>query len=244
MTMASENIDPAELTKFSRMADVWWDRRGAFGALHDINPVRLAYLRQRVDLAGQQVLDVGCGGGILAEAMARAGARVTAIDMAPAGLIAARRHMQAGGLKIDYRQTTAEDLARQAAGEFDIVTCMELVEHVPEPASIVRACGRLARPGGSVFFATVNRTWLARLLVIGVSEYVLGIVGKGTHTYQKFVQPAELAAWGRAGGLTLSHLCGLRYIPLIHYSSLCRGTAMNYLMHFRKEEGRGTLEKS
>jgi 2-polyprenyl-6-hydroxyphenyl methylase/3-demethylubiquinone-9 3-methyltransferase len=243
MTKASENLDPAELSKFSRMADLWWDRKGAFAALHDINPVRLAYVRQRVDLVGQKILDVGCGGGILAEAMARAGARVTAIDLTPAGLIAARRHMQAARLTIDYRQASVEDLAEKAAEEFAIVTCMELLEHVPDPASVVRACGRLVKPGGDVFFATVNRTWLALLLVIGFSEYLFKIVAKGTHRYRKFVRPAELTAWGRAGGLTLKNLCGLRYIPFIRYSSLCRSTAMNYLMHFQKEADRGTLEK-
>lgn len=240
----AKNIDPAELSRFSRMADQWWDPKGDFAALHDINPVRLAYVQERVGLAGQRVLDVGCGGGILSEAMARAGAKVTAIDMSPAGLTAARNHMQAAGLAINYCQTTAEDLAQKTLGDFDVVTCMELLEHVPDPAAIVNACGRLARPGGHVFFATVNRTWLSHLLVIGFSEYLFQIVGKGTHTYHKFVQPDELLAWGQAAGLRLSHRAGLRYIPFIRYAALCRGTAMNYLMHFRKEADSGTLEKS
>jgi 2-polyprenyl-6-hydroxyphenyl methylase/3-demethylubiquinone-9 3-methyltransferase len=230
----AKNIDPAELSRFSRMADQWWDPKGDFAALHDINPVRLAYVQERAGLAGQRVLDVGCGGGLLSEAMARAGACVTAIDMSPAGLAAARNHMREAGLAIDYRQSAAEDLARKAAERFDIVTCMELLEHVPDPAAMVNACGRLARPGGHVFFATVNRTWLSHLLVIGFSEYLFRIVGRGTHTYHKFVQPDELLAWGRAAGLKLSHLSGLRYIPFIRYAALCRGTAMNYVVHFAK----------
>ena len=155
--------------------------------------------------------------------------------MAEASLAVARSHMQVSGLDIDYRRLTAEALAQEAPGRFDVVVCMELLEHVPRPASILGACGRLVKPGGDLFFATVNRTWLSRLLVIGVSEYVLGIVRKGTHTYRKLVTPAELRRWGGDAGLTVVDLSGLRYIPFGGYASLCRSTAMNYLMHFRKD---------
>jgi len=235
MTNPTDNIDTGEIARFSAMADIWWDRTGEFKALHDINPVRLAYVRDRVDLNGKQVLDMGCGGGLLAEALAQSGGQVTGIDMAAASLTVARAHMQESGLSIDYRQTTAEDLVAEMPAQFDVVTCMELLEHVPRPESIIAACARLVRPGGNVFFATVNRTWLSGLLVIVAAEYVLGIVRKGTHAYRKLVRPRELKRWGEQAGLHLENLSGLRYIPFGGYASLCRSTAMNYLMHFRKE---------
>jgi 2-polyprenyl-6-hydroxyphenyl methylase/3-demethylubiquinone-9 3-methyltransferase len=230
----TDNIDAAEIARFSAMADIWWDREGEFKALHDINPVRLAYIRKRSDLGGKAVLDVGCGGGLLSEALATSGARVTAIDMAEASLAVARGHMQTRGLTIDYRRVTAEALAQQAPGRFDVVTCMELLEHVPRPASILAACARLVKPGGDIFFATVNRTWLSRLLVIGMSEYVLGIVRKGTHAYRKLVTPDELKQWGIEAGLDFIDLSGLRYLPLVGYAALCRSTSMNYMMHFKR----------
>jgi 2-polyprenyl-6-hydroxyphenyl methylase/3-demethylubiquinone-9 3-methyltransferase len=175
------------------MADIWWDRNGEFKALHDINPVRLAYVRDRATLAGRRVLDVGCGGGLLSEGMAASGAQVTGIDMAEASLGVARDAHAASDLAIDYRQTTAENHAdEKRAGHYDAVVCMELLEHVPRPASIIDACARLVRPGGDVFFATVNRTWLSWLLVIFAAEYVMGIVRKGTHEYGKLVRPEEL----------------------------------------------------
>ncbi|HSO19631.1 MAG TPA: bifunctional 2-polyprenyl-6-hydroxyphenol methylase/3-demethylubiquinol 3-O-methyltransferase UbiG, partial [Desulfosarcina sp.] len=171
-----DNMDRGEIARFSAMADIWWDRNGEFKALHDINPVRLGYVRDRTDLKGQAVLDVGCGGGLLAEALAACGARVTGIDMAEASLAVARAHGQAGAAAIDYRRTTAEALACEVPARYDAVVCMELLEHVPRPASVVAACARLVRPGGDVFFATVNRTWLSWLLVIVAAEYVMGIV--------------------------------------------------------------------
>jgi 2-polyprenyl-6-hydroxyphenyl methylase/3-demethylubiquinone-9 3-methyltransferase len=229
----ADNIDADEIARFTAMADIWWDRKGEFKALHDINPLRLAYVTDRTDLAGKKVLDVGCGGGLLAEALAAGGGRVTGIDMAEASLAAARAHMQAGGLNIDYRQTTVEILAEEEAGPFDVVTCMELLEHVPRPASIINACARLVKPGGNLFFATVNRTWLSRLLVIWAAEYLLGIVSKGTHEYRKLVKPGELRRWGEGAGLRLENLSGLRYIPFGGHASLCRSTAMNYMMHFK-----------
>jgi len=231
---SAANIDADEIARFSAMADIWWDRNGEFKALHDINPVRLDYVRDRATLAGRRVLDVGCGGGLLSEGMARCGAQVTGIDMAEASLGVARAHMAASDLAIDYRQAMAEELAEKRAGHFDAVVCMELLEHVPRPASIVSACARLVRPGGDVFFATVNRTWLSWLLVFFAAEYVMGIVRKGTHAYGKLVRPEELTIWARDAGLSLENLTGLRYIPLGGYAALCRSTQMNYLMHFKK----------
>ena len=231
----SDNIDNAEISRFSAMAGTWWDREGEFKALHDINPVRLAYVRDRSELAGKVVLDVGCGGGLLSEALAASGAQVTGIDMADASLAIAHAHMLKSGLTVDYQRSTAENLARQTPEHFDTVTCMELLEHVPRPASILNACARLVKPGGDLFFATVNRTWLSRLLVIGMSEYVLGIVKKGTHEYRKLVKPDELKQWGMAAGLDFINLSGLRYLPFIGYAALCTDTSMNYMMHFKRK---------
>jgi len=227
------NIDPEEVAKFEAMADLWWQRRGEFKALHDINPVRLAYVRERAGLKGKSVLDVGCGGGLLAEAMAREAAHVTGIDMVPAALATARRHAAESRVRVDYREGSAEAWAQRYPHAYDLVTCMELVEHVPEPASLVSACARLVRPGGSVFFATVNRTPLAYLLVIVAAEYLMGIVRKGTHRYRKLVRPDELKAWGEAAGLRAAHISGLRYLPVVGYARLSAGTQMNYLMQFK-----------
>ena len=239
----TDNIDAGEIARFSTMAEVWWDRNGEFRALHDINPIRLAYVRDRTELAAKQVLDVGCGGGLLSEALASCGARVTGIDMADASLAVARRHMKDSGLVIDYRQTMAEALADESPDRYDVVVCMELLEHVPRPSSIIDACARLVRPGGDLFFATVNRTWLAWLLVIVAAERVLGVVRKGTHDYRKLVKPEELIQWGADAGLSLENLSGLRYIPFGGHAALCRSTSMNYLIHFRKDFD-GSLEQS
>ncbi len=232
---SSDNIDNSEISRFSDMAGTWWDRNGELKALHDINPTRFAYVRDRCILKGQAVLDVGCGGGLLSEALAASGATVTAIDMAEASLAVAREHAGSSGLAIDYRQTTVEALADEAPGMFDVVTCMELLEHVPRPASIIEACARLVKPGGNLFFSTVNRTWLSRLLVIWASEYVLGLVGKGTHEYRKLIRPEALKQWGLDAGLAFVDLSGLRYLPFIGYTALCRDTRMNYMMHFKKK---------
>jgi 2-polyprenyl-6-hydroxyphenyl methylase/3-demethylubiquinone-9 3-methyltransferase len=238
LTKPRENIDSGEIARFSAMADIWWDRNGEFKALHDINPVRLAYIRERAELGGKTVLDVGCGGGLLSEALAAAGARVTGIDMADAALAVARSHMQKSGLGIDYRRITAEALAEQAPAGYDVVVCMELLEHVPRPASIVAACARLTKPGGDLFFATVNRTWLSRLLVIMAAEYILGIVRKGTHEYGKLVRPEELKQWALNDGLRFRDLTGLRYNPFSGHAARCRSTRMNYLMHFNQSADR------
>ncbi len=235
MDQGTKNIDEGEIARFASKADLWWDSNGQYKALHEINPVRLAYVHRRAGLTGKRVLDVGCGGGLLSEGMAAAGATVIGIDMAAPSLVVARMHAEKSGLSIAYRQSTAEAWAGDYEGGYDIVTCMELVEHVPDPAQLVQACSRLASPGGHIFFATVSRTWLARLLVIWASEYLLHIVPKQTHTYDKFVRPDELTRWGRQAGLGVENLSGLRYIPFLEHAALCKNTAMNYLMHFRKQ---------
>jgi len=234
MNPKTKNIDAGEIARFAAQADAWWDRKGEYKALHEINPVRLAYVRDRCGLAGKKVLDVGCGGGLLAEAMAEAGAQVTGIDMAAPSLAVAAMHAKQGRLAVEYCQSTAEDWAAANAGVYDVVACMELVEHVPDPGRLVRACAQLVRPGGALFFATVNRTWPSRVLVIWLSEYVLGIVPRGTHAYGKFVRPAELMRWARDAGMAVRNVSGLRYLPFIGYAALTRGTAMNYLVHFER----------
>jgi len=235
MKASGSNFDQAELNRFGAQAGQWWDLRGPFKALHQINSARLAYVSQRARLQDQRVLDVGCGGGLLCEAMAGQGAQVVGIDMAPEALAVARAHAKRRQLPIQYQQSTAEAWASDHSGAYDLVTCMELVEHVPDPALLVQACAGLVRPEGHVVFATVNRTWLARLLVIGVSENILGIVRKGTHQYRRFVRPGELAQWAEQAGLLSADLRGLRFLPYIGYARLCNDTRMNYLMDFVKK---------
>lgn len=234
MAESNVNIDEREIARFSASASHWWDIRGEFKALHDIQPVRMAFIRRYVDPENQTTLDVGCGGGLMSEGLAAAGARVSAIDMSEAALVVARNHLKQSGLSVDYRKATVEAMAEAYPGGFDIVTCMELVEHVPDPASIVQACSRTVKPGGHVFFATVNRTWLSYLLVILAAEYLLGVVRKGTHRYRRLVRPSELIRWGRSAGLDRYHISGMRYIPFWGVASFCRSTHMNYLVHFTK----------
>ncbi|MFZ0243811.1 MAG: bifunctional 2-polyprenyl-6-hydroxyphenol methylase/3-demethylubiquinol 3-O-methyltransferase UbiG [Desulfobacterales bacterium] len=230
------NIDRDEIRKFEAQTSSWWDKRGEFKGLHDINPLRLAYIADHVPLAGAQVIDVGCGGGILAEGLTRLGAEVTGIDAGEALLKAARAHAAAGELKIAYRLATAEELADASPGTYDVATCMELLEHVPDPPSIVRACGRLVKPGGAVFFATLNRTVKSFLLAIVAAEYILGIVKKGTHAYRRFVKPSELDRWAFAAGLRHQDLTGLYYNPVLKRKKLGGSPAVNYLMLFKKPE--------
>lgn len=227
------NADVAELAKFEAAASGWWAGGKEFQALHDINPVRLAYIQQRVDLSGRAVVDVGCGGGILTEALAGSGAHVTGIDLGQAALAAAEAHRQGAGLPITYRRIDAESLSGQCPAEFDVVVCMELLEHVPDPSSIVQACARLVRPGGHVFFATLNRTPLAYLLAIVMAERVLRIVPNGTHQYERFITPQELEGWARHSGLANSAFSGMLYLPFLRRSTLIENTAVNYLAHFR-----------
>lgn len=228
------NIDPGEIARFNALASRWWDPHGEFRALHEINPLRLDYVRQRAGLDGKRVADIGCGGGILAEAMAEAGATVTGIDMAPAPLAVARLHQTGSDVEIDYLEKTAEALAAERPGQYDVVTCMELLEHVPEPSSVVDACARLVRPGGHVFFATINRNPKAFALAILGAEYLLRMLPRGTHEYARFIRPSELAAWGRAAGLELEHSTGLHYNPLTREYSLGPGVDVNFLMHFTR----------
>ena len=228
------NIDESEIAKFEAMAPIWWDKQGDFKALHDINVLRLNYINDRAPLAGKVVLDAGCGGGILSEAMASLGAVVTGIDMGKAALGVARLHSRKTGFNIDYQQATAEQFAETHADQFDVVTCLELLEHVPDPASIVEACKTLTKPGGDVFFATLNRNPKSFLFAIIGAEYILGLVRKGTHRYHKFIKPAELRGWAVESGLSFKDLTGLHYNPMLRKYSMGGNTHVNYLMHFRK----------
>mgnify|MGYP000250605990 CR=1 FL=1 len=227
------NADAAELAKFEAAAAGWWTDGKEFQALHDINPLRLAFIQARVHLPGRTALDVGCGGGILTEALAAAGARVTGIDLGRAALAAAEAHRQTSNLTIHYRRIDAESLAHQEPAAFEVVACMELLEHVPDPASIVQACARLVKPGGHVFFATLNRTPLSCLLAIIMAEWVLRIVPRGTHQYARFITPRELDRWAHGSGLVGGEFSGLLYWPFLRRSRFVRSAAVNYLAHFR-----------
>lgn len=234
------NADPEELEKFSSLAAGWWDPGGESRPLHAINPLRLGWIeRQAGGLDGRRVLDVGCGGGILSEAMAQRGATVVGIDLAAAALAVAREHARASGLAIDYRETAAEALAEAEPAAFDVVTCMELLEHVPEPASVVAACARLARPGATVVLSTINRNPRAWLLAIVGAEYVLRLLPRGTHAYAKLIRPSELAAWARHAGLDVSALQGLTYNPLSRRYRLVDDIGVNYMMAARRPAGNG-----
>jgi len=228
------NIDTAEIAKFEAMAPIWWDKKGAFKALHDINVLRLGYIDKQAPLFGKRVLDVGCGGGILSESMAKLGAEVTGIDMGEAPLAVAKLHREESGLSVDYQQATAEEFAKTHPDGFDVATCLELLEHVPDPSSVVLACKKMVKPGGHVFFATLNRNPKSFLFAIIAAEYILGLVRKGTHTYRKFIKPSELEQWATTAGLTVQDLTGLHYNPFLRKYSLGGNTHVNYLMNFRK----------
>lgn len=234
---AKLNADAAELAKFSDLAHRWWDPAGEFRPLHQINPLRLGWIEEVAGaLRGRDVLDVGCGGGILAEAMARRGARVLGIDLADKPLKVARLHaleQQVAG--VEYRAVAVEELAQQQPASFDVVTCMEMLEHVPDPASVVAACAALVRPGGWVFFSTLNRNPKAFLLAIVGAEYVLRLLPRGTHEYRRFIRPSELARWARQAGLDVAQLKGLTYNPLTQRFALGADTSVNYLMAARRE---------
>jgi 2-polyprenyl-6-hydroxyphenyl methylase/3-demethylubiquinone-9 3-methyltransferase len=236
LSNAHPNVDAAEVAKFDALASRWWDPEGEFRPLHQINPLRLDWIRQFVDLAGCKVLDVGCGGGILTEAMANHGARVTGIDMAEAPLAVARLHQLESGAEVEYLRTTAEALADERTGQFDIVTCLEMLEHVPSPSAVVASVRRLVRPGGHVFFSTINRNPKSFLFAIVGAEYVLRLLPAGTHEYQKFIRPSELEGWSRQAGLLLKSSIGMHYNPFSREYSLGPGLSVNYLMRFRRPE--------
>ena len=224
------NADPAELEKFSRLAHRWWDPQSEFRALHEINPLRLDWIDRQARIAGKAVLDVGCGGGILAEAMARRGARVIGIDLSDKALKVAQLHLAESGLPVRYESASAEDYASGHAGEFDVVTCMELLEHLPDPASTVSACARLTKPGEQVFFSTINRNPKSYLLAVIGAEYVLRLLPRGTHDYLKFVKPSELASYCRDAGLRPAELIGMTYNPFTRRYRLGRDCDVNYLL--------------
>ncbi len=234
---AAANVDHAEVDKFEQLASRWWDPNSEFKPLHEINPLRLDYIDQRVGLADKNVLDVGCGGGILAESMAARGANVTGIDMGEAPLEVARLHLLETGQQVDYRRITAEELAEQMPGQFDAVTCMEMLEHVPDPASVISACATLVKPGGQVFFSTINRNPKAYLFAIVGAEYLLRMLPKGTHDYAKFIRPAELDRWIRAAGLDSEHITGLTYNPLTGVYKLDpRDVDVNYMVATQRQD--------
>lgn len=228
------NADPLELDKFSQLAHRWWDPQSEFRPLHEINPLRLAWIDQHASLAGKKVLDIGCGGGILSEGMAQVGANVTGIDLSEKALGVARLHLLESGRQVDYRMISAEKLAAQAAGTFDVVTCMEMLEHVPDPASIVASCSTLVKPGGHVFFSTLNRNLKSYVLAVVGAEYILQLLPKGTHDYAKFIKPSELSRWAKSVGLEPDELIGMTYNPLSKKYSLGENTDVNYLMHTTK----------
>lgn len=235
--MHTANADQAELDKFSALASTWWDPQGELKTLHDINPLRLDWIRTQVGtLANCRVLDVGCGGGLLAEAMAAEGAQVTGIDLAQQSLQVARLHGYESGVQVRYECVSAEDYAGQQPGQFDLVTCMELLEHVPDPASIVNACARLVRPGGLVCFSTLNRNPKSFLLAIVAAEYLLRMVPRGTHSYEQFITPSELASAARAAGLEVATISGIQYQPLTRLYRLSLDAGVNYLMAARRPE--------
>jgi 2-polyprenyl-6-hydroxyphenyl methylase/3-demethylubiquinone-9 3-methyltransferase len=227
----SINVDPAEIAKFSELAHRWWDAGSEFKPLHDINPLRLDYIDGLVGLRDKIVLDVGCGGGILAESMAQRGARVTGIDLADKPLKVAQLHLLESGNQVEYRNVSAEDLAVELPGHFDVVTCMEMLEHTPDPASIVRACAALVKSGGHVFFSTLNRNLKSYVLAVVGAEYVLRLLPRGTHRYDKFIKPSELAADCRASGLDVRQIIGMTYNPLTQRYALGADTDVNYIVH-------------
>ncbi len=235
----SVNADPAELAKFSELAHRWWDPESEFRPLHQINPLRLDWINGQVPLAGRQVLDIGCGGGILSDAMARKGAHVTGIDLSTKALKVAQLHaLEAGTPNVQYREVSAEALAADKPASFDVVTCMEMLEHVPDPASVVQACATLVKPGGWVFFSTLNRNPKSFLFAIVGAEYILGLLPRGTHEYAKMIRPSELARFCRQAGLDLGATRGMQYNPLTRRYWLDADTSVNYLLATRRPEAR------
>jgi 2-polyprenyl-6-hydroxyphenyl methylase/3-demethylubiquinone-9 3-methyltransferase len=236
MSKTRANVDPSEIRKFEELATRWWDRQGEFKPLHDINPLRLNFINTASPLSGKRVLDVGCGGGILCESMAACGADVTGTDMGKAPLAVARLHAMENELDIDYQQITAEDLAASKPESFDIVTCMEMLEHVPDPSSVINACTQLVKPGGSIYFSTINRNPKSFLFAIIGAEYLLKMLPSGTHDYSKFIRPSELDSWCRDTGLDVLGIQGITYNPLTGMYRTSRDVDVNYIVHYIKPE--------
>ena len=234
MTIDHANVDPAELAKFGALAARWWDPKSEFKPLHDINPLRLNYIDRHVGLAGKRVIDIGCGGGILAESMAVIGAVVTGIDLSEKPLQVAKLHLLETGRTVDYRLVAAEDIAQEQPGQFDCVTCMEMLEHVPDPSSTVNAAATLAKPGAWIFFSTINRNPKSFLFAIIGAEYVLNMLPKGTHEYRRFITPAELARMAREAGLTVTEFTGMTYNPLTQHYAMGNDISVNYILACRK----------
>jgi len=235
MNTARENVDPAEVAKFDALASRWWDPDGEFRPLHQINPLRLDWIRQHVNLSDMKVVDIGCGGGILTESMAAANATVTGIDMADGPLTVARLHQHESQADVDYRKSTAEELAASEADSFDVVTCLEMLEHVPDPSKVIQSCAELVKPGGHVFFSTINRNPKSFAFAIVGAEYVLKLLPAGTHEYEKFIRPSELETWARHAGLSLQDSIGMHYNPFTKEYSLGDNLDVNYLMYFRRD---------
>ena len=229
--MNQPNVDSGEIAKFNALAERWWDPNSEFRPLHDINPLRLNYIDERLGLPSKKVIDIGCGGGLLSEGMARRGATVTGIDLGEAPLAVARLHAEKSRVEVEYLQVLAEEIAEQRAGEYDAVTCLEMLEHVPDPASVIRACAKLVKPGGQVFFSTINRNPKAFLFAIVGAEYVLRLLPRGTHEYAKLIRPSELAGWSRDAGLDVRDTTGMTYNPVTQVYKLNRDVSVNYLMH-------------
>ena len=227
-----QNTDPQELLKFEALASRWWDPQSEFAPLHAINPLRLGYIDERVNLADARVLDVGCGGGILSESLAAKGAKVVGIDAGLAPVNVARLHAIANNVEIDYRHTTVEALLENEENSFDVVCCLEMLEHVPDPASAIEACSKLVRPGGNIFFSTINRNLKSFVFAIVGAEYVLSLLPRGTHDYKKFIRPSELDGWARSARLSLSSITGMHYNPITKRYTLGDGVDVNYLCHY------------
>lgn len=232
--MRNANVDPIEIAKFSESAAHWWDLNGEFKMLHELNPLRLEFVNQHAPLAGKTVIDIGCGGGILTESMAKLNANVTGIDMSEAALSVAQLHLHESNLKVEYIHTTAEKMAAERPGQYDIVTCMEMLEHVPDPTSIIRACASLVKPGGNLFFSTLNRNIKSYLFAIVGAEYALKLLPKGTHDFSKFIRPSELDEWSRQAGLSAKEMMGIHYNPLTKKFRLNEDISVNYLVWLKK----------
>lgn len=236
METTIDNVNPQEIAKFAALAARWWDKDSEFKPLHDINPLRLEYIDQRAHIDDKKVLDVGCGGGILAESMAAMGAQVTGIDMGDAPLSVAKIHGIESGIKVHYQKITAEQLALTDSQQFDVITCMELLEHVPNPASTIRACGQLVKPGGAIFFSTINRNPKSYLFAIVGAEYVLRLLPKGTHDYRNFIRPSELDRWAREAKISTNDITGMTYNPITKRYTLSADVSVNYLIYSTKQE--------